>query len=246
MITVIRQETVLEAWVAATRHLLGLREGRTFNMLIDIEDPDFDPGVDEAIAAVNRFMVEKRGEAWHSLVEPTIERIFAYQSWKKWGLDGLYNKYPNEIYPDLPKAKWGTYSHRMVRYGNMNPLKVLVDKMKSELSINRAPMRSCYELPLYWPARDGKLRLGLPCLTHLSFKIDGPQTHMNVMYRSHDYTRMAFSNYIAMMRMIQVIAKETGQAVGNMLIHSSYAFLNGSKTDLARVVDIVEQIIRRS
>src|SRR5438128_4634474 len=96
---------------------------------------------------------------------------------------------------------WGTYAIRLVRRRSgdgsvVNPLDVMINKMRDEMQPGPGgTKKGCYEigvaegeydLPLYSTVADQNRRLGLPCLSHLSFKLWKGSLHLTAMYRSHD------------------------------------------------------------
>ena len=183
------------------------------------------------------------------------ETIFPGWSYRKHGLQGVFEIYPNKEYPLIkkhPSISWGTYAYRLLRrpdaHGNLiNPLEQLLDKMRKEVAVS-GTKRSCYELgvaegeydlPLYSTAHDGTRHRGGPCLSHLSFKIVDKKVHLTALYRSHDYRYKVPGNLLGLARLQAFVARETNQRVGSLVVHSSYAFLNGAK---ARVRNLLTEI----
>ena len=118
----------------------------------------------------------------------------------------------------------------------------MIEKMQSEIT-KPGPKRSCYELgvaegeydmPLHSPADDGARRMGGPCLSHLSFKLFDGAVHLTAFYRtafyrSHDYRYKVPGNLLGLARLQDCVAHEVGGRTGSLVVHSSYAYLNGSK-----------------
>ena len=121
----------------------------------------------------------------------------------------------------------------------------MIDKMRDELATPR-PKKSCYELgiaegeyelPLYSSVQDGTRRMGGPCLSHLSFKLFDGAVHLTALYRSHDYGYKVQGNLLGLGRLQSCVARETGQDVGSLVVHSSYAFLSGSRVGLRALLN---------
>src|SRR5437762_11900426 len=86
--------------------------------------------------AVDSFLRKKE----ESPLSTVAETIFPAGEYRRHGPKGVYETYPNEIYPvikRLPELNWGTYAHRLVRRsgpgGDINPLAVCVEKIRDQL-----------------------------------------------------------------------------------------------------------------
>lgn len=251
----IRSATRLEAWLQAVDLLLKNRSksnpnGSVLNLILYIESPGSDgPKGLAAIDRVDQFLLNEAEYTTHTVAE-TIFPGWAYQAH---GLDGVFNKYPEEYerLKGLKEITWGTYAHRLVRRADgageeVNPLERMITKMKSELGKGRGTMKSCYELgvaegeydlPLYGTVRDQNRRRGGPCLSHLSFKLFDGSLHLTAMYRSHDYRRKVIGNLLGLARLQACVAREIGQPMGTMVVHSTYATLEGSEGSIEQLIE---------
>ena len=236
MVKLIEAKTRLDTWITAADYLL--EHGPALNLVLAIEFP----ASGRRNAIIDKFLAEEDEPPMHTVAE-TIFPAFEY---RRRGLRGVLDFYPDEVYPSInihPSIRWGTYAYRLVRRRGaggdyINPLKQLIEKMQDEAS-KPGPKKSCYELgiaeseydlPLYSPASDGKRRMGGPCLSHLSFKLFAGKVHLTAFYRSHDYRYKVPGNLLGLARLQACVAHETGQCIGSLVVHSSYAYLNGSKT----------------
>lgn len=131
MAKLIETDTRLDAWMQAADHLLD--HGPMLNLILEIDSPPSGGGED----AIDRFLI---GE--NELPTDTIaETIFPAVEYSRRGLRGVLDFYPEEVHPAIRKHQpghWGTYIYRLVRRsdasgGRINPLKQLIDKMKSEI-----------------------------------------------------------------------------------------------------------------
>ena len=247
MAELIKAETRLEAWTRATTLLL--ENGTALNLILEVQDPvsgGKNPLIDEFLADEGQFPMRT-----------VADTIFPAAEYRNRGIRGVLEFYPDEVYPAIkshPSISWGTYALRLVRRHDargkdVNPLKQMIKKMQDE-SVQRGPKRSCYEigvsegeydLPLYGPASDGARRRGGPCLSHLSFKLVAGRVHLTAFYRSHDYAFKVPGNLLGLARLQGCVASETGQGVGSLVVHSTYAFLNGSKT---RIRTLLQELRR--
>ena len=65
---------------------------------------------------------------------------------------------------------------------------------------------------------------------------------MTALYRSHDYRYKVPGNLLGLARLQGCVARETGQAMGTLVVHSSYAFLNGSKKQMQTLLANLQTI----
>jgi hypothetical protein len=242
MATVFESETRLGAWLDATEYLF--QRGSSLNVILSISSPGSDGIVaNQAMTLMDKFLAEEDVLPIHSVAE----LIFPAWEYTRRGLRGVYETYPNEEYPVLKKGapqRWGSYAHRLLRRRTgtgdiVNPLAILIEKMKSELRKKQGgAFRSCYELgiaegeydlPLYNTVDDQRRRRGGPCLSHLSFKLMERNVHLTAVYRSHDYRYKVPGNLLGLARLQACIAKEVGAKIGSLVVHSTYAYLELGK-----------------
>jgi hypothetical protein len=242
MTTVFESETRLGAWLEATEYLL--KHGSSLNVILSISSPGSDGIVaNKAAAIMDKFLAEEDALPLHSVAE----LIFPGWEYKRRGLRGVYETYPNEEYPVVKKGApqhWGSYAYRLLRRHTgtgdiVNPLDILIRKMQSELRAKRGgAFRSCYELsiaegeydlPLYNTVDDQRRRRGGPCLSHLSFKLFEGDVHLTAVYRSHDYRYKVPGNLLGLARLQACVAKEVGAEIGSLVVHSTYAYLDSGK-----------------
>ena len=252
MVKLIQTAAWLDAWVQATEFLLT--NSPTLNLVLAIEEPGKRGYPAAAERRLDAFFASEREQPIHTVAET----IFPGFEYRQWGLRGVYEIYPDETFPAIkphPKITWGTYAYRLLRRNTangqtINPLEQMIEKMKSELR-TKGPKKSCYELgvaegeydlPLYNVAKDGKRRRGGPCLAHLSFKLFGGAVHLTALYRSHDYRYKVPGNLLGLARLQYCVARETGQDMGTLVVHSSYAFLDGSKKRVRALLSDLQAI----
>lgn len=253
---VIEAKTRFQAWFEAFKYLHKIE--LDFNLILSIEQPMIEDKLEkESNDIIEKYYIEENEYPIHTVAET----IFPGWEYKKHGLTGVYN-YPNQIYPRLKSSNptsWGTYAYRILRRENskrefINPLENLINKMKNVVSNTKSSNpRSCYEIninegefdiPLYQTTVDHGRRRGLPCLSHLSFKLDKGKLHLTAIYRSHDYRLKVPGNLLGLARLQSCIAKEVGIKSGTMVIHSTYAYIDrGNKKRLTQIINEIESII---
>ena len=232
----VEANTRLDAWMKGVEYLLT--HERVLNLTLAIDSPT--RGASNA--TIDKFLLSEGESPMHTIAET----IFPAVEYRTRGLRGVFETYPEKVYPAInkhPSLQWGTYAYRLVRRraasGTLiNPLKQLIEKMRNEVT-KYGPKKSCYELgiaegeydmPFHSNAEDGARRMGGPCLSHLSFKLFEGAVHLTALYRSHDYRYKVPGNLLGLARLQSCVAHEVGREPGTLIVHSSYAYLNGSKT----------------
>jgi len=168
----------------------------------------------------------------------------------------MYEKFLLALDRGRKKGGWGTYAERMMSrdakdgINTINPLEI-IQKLQDNV-IGRNSYRSTYELgvadpeadllpwpyqedigadlPTYNPTFDSNQLYGLPCLSHISFKlIDRSTINMVAIYRSHTYCERALGNLIGLAQLLSFVSKETGLNAGTLTCISTYAELDVAK-----------------
>ena len=250
----IEAENLLDAWIHGARHVL--ESGPLLNLSLEVTSPDRRGGDGIVATRIDRFLKE----AGQMPVHTVAETIFPATEYRRHGIRGVLDVYPNQIYPKIkphPQVQWGTYAHRLVRRQTstgieINPLERLIDALKQELS-SRTTMRSRYELglvdlnldiPIHNQSTDSKRRMGAPCLSHLSFKLFENAVHLTAFYRSHDYSFKVFGNLLGLARLLACVASEIDQQVGTLVVHSSYAMIRGRRRELRACIRDIQNSVR--
>lgn len=242
-------------WLAATTHLAACTHWDDYNLILEIQDPMRRDARDEFIEErVDQFLKSKG----QSPLSTVAETIFPASEYRRHGPQGVFETYPNEVYPvikRLPENQWGTYAYRFVRRTGpkgetINPLEYCVDKIRKQLA-GGAVKTACYELslvealvdiPLYEPATDRKRHIGGPCLSHVSLKVSRDRRLLlTALYRSHYYVEKALGNLLGLARLQAFVCEQTGLAPGPLVCVSTYATLDRksgawSKQDLRSLI----------
>ncbi len=241
MTTLVSAPTRLEAWLVATEFLL--ERGRALNVILSTASPGSDGEIArQARSLIDEFYASEKKYPLHTIAET----IFPAWEYRHRGLRGVFETYGEEyaVLQHGDPQRWGTYAHRLVRRRtatgeSVNPLEGLIKKMRSEVQQeNRGSYRSCYELgvaegeydlALYNTVDDQGRRRGGPCLSHLSFKLDEGSVHLTALYRSHDYRYKVLGNLLGLARLQACVANEVGLGIGELVVHSTYAYVDLSK-----------------
>ena len=250
--------TRLQAWLEATQYLL--QSDRKLNVILDISSPASDgPYARYAKDRLNQFYASEGEAPLHSIAET----IFPAWQYQRRGLRGVYETYPAEyqLVKGGDKRGWGTYAIRLVRRKVgadifVNPLDIMIKKMRDEVQPGPGGTKTAcyeigladaeYELPLYQTIDDQGRRLGLPCLSHLSFKLYDGSVHLTAIYRSHDYRYKVPGNLLGLARLQAAVSKEVGVSIGSLVVHSTYAWIGrgtGKESLMAVVSDLQSMML---
>jgi hypothetical protein len=244
-------------WLAAVQYLSTCQDWEDYNLILEILDPMRRGADDRRIEARLDGFLRAAG---HFPLSTVAETIFPAGEYRRHGPKGVYETYPDEIYPSikrLPELRWGTYAHRFVRRdgptGPINPLKYCIEKICKQLA-GKSVKTGCYELslsevgldlPLYDPVSDRKHHIGGPCLSHVSLKITREKRLvMTALYRSHYYLQKALGNLLGLARLQAFVCEQTKLAPGPLICMSTYATLerNSGSWTKADVTDLIQEL----
>jgi len=224
------------AWLAAYTALEPARE--LFNLSVSITDPlREDVGVRRAI---EEQLVRTEGDNAQSMhtVANTIFPIGLYRPES----DNAAHRFMENVAQGQSvrrsqKARWGTYIGRLVAY----PSRDGDTTNQLDLVLKRLPRKphykDAYELPVAVPGEDadtlglqlhGDIRAdsatrGGPCLAHISLTAANDRVSMVALYRRHAYEARAYGNFLGLARLLAFLARESGNAVGELMIVTGHA-----------------------
>ncbi len=246
--------TVVGAWLNAVS-ALRLNKSRAYNLVYTVTSPELMTESDRRVVAeFNEFV---RDGDLHS-TETVANTIFPLDTFRSQGSDEFYKYYLSTVFPKVRK-QWGTYFERMIRRRNddgsvmltkdgpFNPLQHIVKKVGRRL--RQGGTTTHFEVSLDDPAfdistynahHDAAYQIGGPCLSHVSFKLDGTGAlRMTAFYRSHWYVARALGNLIGLARLQTFVARQSGAEVGPLTIVASEAVLDlsgkGRSTSATRI-----------
>jgi len=245
-LTLSDSRSIGEAWVAATQSLKKKRHA--YNLIYSISAPATLTSVDEAIIKeFDKFVADTELHTANTVAN-TIFPLDTYLASLGSNVD-FHESYLDDVFPKVRK-KWGTYFHRLIVRHNddgsvmkdklgqpIDPLKSVIEKLKRRADTKRGTTThyellvddQAHEITTYIPEQDRKYQLGGPCLSHISFKLDGNKAiRLTALYRSHWYTARALGNLLGLARLQSYVATTSGLPVGPLTIIASEAFLDTS------------------
>ena len=231
-----------DAWLLAVQRILS-HDGDCFNVVVEIKDPvsedmEMRKSLDKFLEEAGKKPIEEVANTIFpsSLYFPSLGRKQLYENYETaWQLIKLFNK-------------WGTYFYRMIHWEDneqsINQLECTIEKLlETHSGIPR--YKSTYEVSVYQPQNDRFIRMGAPCLSHLSFKLEKGVLFLTVVYRNHFYIERAYGNFIGLGRLIEFIARESKISVGQLTCISTHAELgNVSKSSALSLVSSCAKCLR--
>lgn len=247
MAVLISRERLVPAWLEAAKHLQrhGL-EGR--NLVLEISAP-------LKITSEERVVLSQVDAALREHADLSIltvaGTIFPQGLYRRYGAEGLAERYLKIMERAQKPHTWGTYAMRLMsRRGRetgttFNPLQQVINKLRFastagksfhsnyELGVHLAEdlqsdfdVASC-EVPTFDSALDGAKVSNMPCLSHLTFKMNG-RSHVEVtaIYRSHYYGARALGNLVGLSHLLSFVASQSGLTAGSLTCISTHAVLD--------------------
>lgn len=190
---------VVPTWLAAAQYLDSAPKRKAMNIVLEIDDP-------LAITSEDKVVMQRVDAALEPLeltLRTVAGTIFPLDMYRRFQRPAFYEKYKEMLKRGKKPGSWGTYAHRMMERpskdgrSTINPLEMLVQRLRDEGQPSGGAFVSAYELsipepavdlasalvgagrqadaaegdvPTYYPAIDGRRWLNMPCLSHLSFK----------------------------------------------------------------------------
>ena len=225
-----------DAWLNAVGYLLKDKDWEAFHMVVEVENATKSTPQDRLIEqTINGFLVTRHAQP----IQTVAETIFPASEYRRYGTPGVYERYPDKVYPEIRDGKWGTYAHRLLRRKDeegrtFNPLQECIGKIQSQLQCDRT-FRSVFDIDIvdsgfdlhtYSASHDRRLLRGGPCLSHLGFRISRQkQLFLTATYRYHYYMERFLGNILGLGQLQRFICEQTYLTPGPVLCVSSLAKL---------------------
>lgn len=249
MTEIFKRPRVVQAWMAAARHLARQKRQHDRNIILEITSPQTFTADDREIVRLVDVALQRKNAA--RSVMTAAGTIFPQRIYQHYGRPEWYSKYQAIIARSKAKGTWGTYTLRMIhRVGPdgevFNPLEKIIEKLSSRREANQTKYAAAYELstidpaedfedptagfgyelPTYDPATDRNSYMGSPCLSHVTFKLMDNKVDLTAIYRSHYYAERALGNLIGLAQLQNYVAREAGYEPGVLTCVSTYAKLD--------------------
>ena len=265
----VKASGVTEAWLRAAEHIAEQPRQECVHMFLSIGEPTAVSTQDrEVMRMVDQFLAEHGKQP----LDTVADTIFPKSHYLKYGIKGVMDRYPasiQQLYDTDSEVRghwpWGTYALRMLRYPvkngkPINQLQIALGKLatsgkKSCFEVSTGPSwvdiaapDNVAEIATYNTAKDARLVMGGPCLSHLSFTRDsvGGKLHLNATYRSHYYLERALGNLIGLSGLLAFMAHESGHECGTLAVNSTFAKLDagsfGGKAAAANLIKKAKKV----
>jgi hypothetical protein len=237
------------AWFAAARFLQGATAHReAHNLVVEIQEPAAHTEVDLRMREqLDAFLRVHDANP----VFTVAETIFPAAQYKEEGVRGVFETYPNEIYPAIKlPTEWGRYAYRLVRAtdakGKYNPLERILNRLKAAVT-GHDMKRACFELPFPEDPLDlpiahpeDKRTRGGPCLSLISLKLgrDG-KLYLTAAYRHHYFIERALGNYLGLAALQAFLCDQSGLDMGPLVCVSTLAKLDDGGRWSRKKVDVM-------
>lgn len=229
------------AWHEAFQHLIG-NGGKAVHLAVAIQRP-LEPEDDAVRSTLDAFLGDRRrvdGRIWPvSTVANTMFPSAFYRPGREDARTRLFELHGKAQRMQQRMRDSENYFNRLVAYPKpggepFNQLEYVVDRLISQRKPRKAggPMSSAYEVGLsapdggdlrvQAPGQDRKL-MSFPCLSHISFTLDGDTLNLAAMYRNQYFVTRAYGNYLGLARIGHFIAQEVGIELGEVLCVATHA-----------------------
>ncbi|WP_454828096.1 hypothetical protein [Pseudoxanthomonas wuyuanensis] len=260
-------ERIVPVWVEAARSLAATPGRNDRNFILEIASPTTLTAED--VTAVRAVDTELRKTEDAIGVYTVAATIFPQRMYLRHGRPDFYEKFLAVMKKGQKPNTWGTYAMRMLERTHpktrkaINPLDTIVTKLQKTKTDRK--IRSAYELglhevadvldneiggelPIYAPSSDGGRPTNIPCLSHLSFKLDPERdaVDLTAVYRSHHYGRRALGNLIGLSQLQAFVANESGYTSGVLTCVSTLAHLDVGAFGGVAATDALLQSLHRA
>lgn len=229
-------------WLEAIGHLLECK-GDCFNLVVEIGNPTTEhTGIrqllDQFLETIGKKPIEEVANTIfpQSLYFPSMGRKCLYQNYETaWPLIRLFHA-----------NKSGTYFYRMIHWGDSDKLLNQLDNVIYKLEKTKSSSlkyRNIYEVSIYRPENDRKNRMGFPCLSHLSFKLDNGQLHLTAIYRNQFFIERAYGNLVGLGRLMDFAAKESGIKIGMLTCIATHAQIDYSRRAVSNLFNSCMKLV---
>lgn len=217
--------TLTDAWLAAVEVLLQHPKD-VFDLVVTIANPRPECAdqmvmqeLDDILTTIGKHQIQTVANTVfpENLARTSCDRAEFYRRYSAM-LPRLHRQAGN---------RKGIYFERLIAYPlsakgvHDNQVERVIRDLTRQLN-GRSPRRSSYELQVFAPGKDGLPR-GFPCLSSLSFRLDGDQLRLTAAYRSQWYLQKGLGNFLGLARLQRFVAQETGLGQGPLVIHAYHA-----------------------
>lgn len=237
-------------WVESVKYLQANGRQAT-NLVLEITQPTLVTKADQQVLAAVDQQLRHNSAAKPKDPDLTINTvagtIFPQGVYARHKPPEFYGKFKDLMKKGQKPHTWGTYAmrlmHRISPTGHiLTPLEDVVAKLhkathggKAVKSNYEVGMHGCYadadfddcatEVPITDPFKDTRDR-GIPCLSHLTFKLLDDKVHLTAIYRTHFYCQRALGNLKGLAQLLSFVGTEAEIDIGTLTCVSTLARLD--------------------
>jgi thymidylate synthase len=238
----VEADNLSEGWLAAALALHRAPGNKLVHLIVRIAAPEVEiteirAAAEALIAAENSGREEKEEMP---VVETTRNTIFP-AAWARRNSEpaelGEYyrERYTKDGLRGFGPNTGGTYFGRIVRYPRDedekkfdDQLATTVEKLRTELGIS-ASISSRYEISIYNEQQDKKMRMGFPCLAHVSLHLHEGKLTMQAIYRNEYIVARGYGNFLGLAELQAYIATAIGVGVGELMMTIGHGEMDANK-----------------
>jgi thymidylate synthase len=227
------EKSPLEAWIAASNHLIN-KGGQCTNLLVSFPSG---PARDER--PLDKYDPRKILGARYDRARDVANTIFPSKTARNTKTRAeLYKRYM-KAHSRGRKKGWGTYFLRQISFGSkeVNQLERLIEAM------NRWPKKAysaAFHMHLSSAETDNLRPLGGPCLQYVQFNCPSiAQIDLVAVYRNHDFCNKVLGNYFGLSRLLHYVSKETDRDPGKVSCLSIHAYIGTSLKNQKHLIGLV-------
>lgn len=260
----ITRNNVSLAWNDALQHLVA-NGGKAVHLVVAVHRP-LESENDMVRATVDAFIDERRRAGKRIWSVGTVANTMFPSAFYRPGRDDararLYELHAKaqRMQQRLPDPE--NYFNRLVSYpapGDrpLNQLEYIVERLVKQRKPRKrgGPLSSAYEvgisapnggdLRVQAPGQDRKL-MSFPCLSHISFTLDGDTLNLAALYRNQYFVTRAYGNYLGLVRIGDFVAREVGIDLGEVLCVATHADAQFNDLGKGRVEQLARTLRSRS
>lgn len=244
----IAARTISEAWLNALGYLQQ-HNRESFDLLVSIADPTSEHMDDMVVQNLDHLLRQKSYQDVATVRNTIFPVGIARSSTTR---QELYERYVRL----LPRLRWfranqrGTYFERLINYApsrdgsGLNQLERIITTLERELvrrGQQQGALAHIYEAQIFVPGRDNR-PMGFPCMSSLSFHLDGSALRLSATYRNQYYIQKALGNFLGLAELQRFVANAVGLYQGPLSVHAFHAEIDpeiGMRevADLLRVLE---------
>ena len=174
------------------------------------------------------------------------------------GVDYLFRKHIGSkwigkgekcIFPIIPnnenseRERWSKdYWGRLTRYRQrVNQLKFVVNRLRNK---PHSKQLSCVTFDPEVDIQPHRpFNPSMPCMIAIDIKFRNGKLNLFAMFRSHDFGRKAYGNYIGLGKLLNMLSHETGYNIGEVVCYSISAHVRAKEFE--SIVSLLEEYKKR-